>query len=46
MIKSAVEASHIPTFHYMDEINVDALLAVRYELPVQHHSLAAGNGVE
>eukprot|EP00775_Hariotina_reticulata_P005546 gene5546-5782_t len=30
MIKSALEASHIPTFHYMDEINVDALLAVRY----------------
>jgi hypothetical protein len=29
MIKSAVEAGSIPTFHYMDEIEVDALLAAR-----------------
>jgi len=29
MIKSATEAGAIPTFHYMDEIEVDGLLAAR-----------------
>jgi hypothetical protein len=29
MIKSATEAGSIPTFHYMDEIEVDGLLAAR-----------------
>jgi hypothetical protein len=29
MIKSATEAGSIPTFHYMDELEVDALLAAR-----------------
>jgi hypothetical protein len=29
MIKSATEAGSIPTFHYMDEVEVDALLAAR-----------------
>lgn len=29
MIKSSTEAAAIPTFHYMDEVHVDGLLAVR-----------------
>lgn len=29
MIKSATEAGSIPTFHYMDEFEVDGLLAAR-----------------
>jgi hypothetical protein len=29
MIKSATEAGSIPTFHYMDEIEMDGLLAAR-----------------
>jgi hypothetical protein len=29
MIKSATEAGAIPTFHFMDEVEVDGLLAAR-----------------
>jgi hypothetical protein len=29
MVKSATEAGSIPTFHYMDEVEVDGLLAAR-----------------
>lgn len=29
MVKSATEAGSVPTFHYMDEVNVDELLGLR-----------------
>jgi hypothetical protein len=29
MVKSATEAGSLPTFHYMDEVEVDGLLELR-----------------
>jgi hypothetical protein len=29
MVKSATEAGSIPTFHYMDEVEVEGLLGLR-----------------
>jgi hypothetical protein len=29
MVKSASEAGSLPTFHYMDEVDVDGLLELR-----------------
>lgn len=32
MVKSSIEAAAVPTFHYMDEVNVDGLLHIRHLL--------------
>lgn len=40
MIKSATEAGSIPTFHYMDEVEVDGLLGARTLL--KHDDTLAG----
>jgi pyruvate/2-oxoglutarate dehydrogenase complex dihydrolipoamide acyltransferase (E2) component len=42
MVKSSVEAAAVPTFHYMDDLEVDELLKVKGQLAADSARLAGG----